>query len=57
MDLEPQHHRVSQDATNEATRETAKKKERKEKKKFSLFDTDIPVYCTYLSEAQPLGSF
>lgn len=28
MDLELQHHRVSQDTTNEATRETAKKKEK-----------------------------
>lgn len=37
--------------------ERQQKRKKEEKKKFSLFDTDIPVYCTYLSEAQPLGSF
>lgn len=27
----------------------------KKKKEFALFDTDIPICCMYLSEAQPLG--
>lgn len=54
MDLEPQHHEVSQDTTNEAPERMQKKK--KENKKLALFDTDIPVYRVYLSDSQPLGS-